>query len=106
MVESIYALHLCSIVVSLVQLQRQDLSQPEHHGVRPSLCQLYRLERPLMTRSSLGNVAEGIIVRGPQKVEATPRRIRVLYGGKYIFDTVAAQAVWWVDLCSRAQTGS
>lgn len=44
--------------------------------------------------TDLKKIAETIIASGPHKYEDSPRRIRVLLGGAYIFDTTSAKLVW------------
>ncbi|KAH7407430.1 hypothetical protein BKA64DRAFT_666557 [Cadophora sp. MPI-SDFR-AT-0126] len=44
--------------------------------------------------SDLISLGEKLTSEGPHKVEATPRRVRGLLGGKYIFDTLEAKYVW------------
>ncbi|KAG4435938.1 hypothetical protein IFR05_008595, partial [Cadophora sp. M221] len=47
-----------------------------------------------MNSSSLISLGEKLTSEGPHKVEGTPRRVRGLLGGKYIFDTLEARYVW------------
>ncbi|KAH8687782.1 hypothetical protein BGZ60DRAFT_425645 [Tricladium varicosporioides] len=44
--------------------------------------------------ADLLELAEKIVKNGPHKMESTPRRVRGLFGGKYIFDTTQADYVW------------
>ncbi|KAH6722040.1 hypothetical protein DL95DRAFT_382762 [Leptodontidium sp. 2 PMI_412] len=44
--------------------------------------------------SDLIALGEKLTSEGPHKIEGTPRRVRGLLGGKYIFDTLEAQYVW------------
>jgi len=44
--------------------------------------------------SDLLTLGEKLITAGPHKTEPTPRRVRGLLGGKYIFDTTSAVYVW------------
>ncbi|KAL2073503.1 hypothetical protein VTL71DRAFT_10829 [Oculimacula yallundae] len=44
--------------------------------------------------SDLISLAAKLISEGPHKLEKTPRRVRGLLGGKYIFDTLEARYVW------------
>ena len=39
-------------------------------------------------------MAQGLLANGPHKLEKTPRRVRGLYNGLYIFDTTEALYVW------------
>ena len=48
----------------------------------------------MFTNHSLIKVARDILASGPQKLEDSPRRIRVLLNGAYIFDTTSAKLVW------------
>ena len=59
---------------------------------------------------SLESLALKLISSGPHKVEATPRRVRALFGGVWLFDTISARHVWeyqyypqfWVPISSFA----
>jgi len=44
--------------------------------------------------ADLEALGEKLTTEGPHKIEGTPRRVRGLLGGKYIFDTTAAEYVW------------
>ena len=44
--------------------------------------------------SSLKDLALKLIKDGPHKLEQTPRRLRGLFEGSYIFDTTEARYVW------------
>lgn len=44
--------------------------------------------------SSLETLATNLIKFGPVKVESTPRRVRGLFDGVFLFDTTSAQWVW------------
>ncbi|PVH83696.1 DUF427-domain-containing protein [Cadophora sp. DSE1049] len=44
--------------------------------------------------SDLISLGEKLTSEGPHKMEDTPRRVRGLLGGKYIFDTLEAKYVW------------
>ncbi|KAG4418038.1 hypothetical protein IFR04_008858 [Cadophora malorum] len=44
--------------------------------------------------SDLISLGEKLASKGPHKTEDTPRRVRGLLGGKYIFDTLQAKYVW------------
>lgn len=44
--------------------------------------------------SSLESLALKLISSGPHKVEATPRRVRALFDGAFLFDTISARHVW------------
>jgi len=56
----------------------------------------------------LETLATTLIKNGPHKVESTPRRVRALFGGQFIFDTTSAKHVWehkyfpqfWVPISS------
>jgi len=60
--------------------------------------------------SDLESLALKLISSGPHKVEATPRRVRALFGGVWLFDTISARHVWehqyypqfWVPVSSFA----
>ena len=43
---------------------------------------------------SLKELALKLLKNGPHQVEKTPRRVRGLFDGSYIFDTTQAQYVW------------
>lgn len=43
---------------------------------------------------SLINLANKLVTDGPYKCEPTPRRVRGLFNGTFIFDTVDAYFVW------------
>ncbi|KAF8577655.1 DUF427-domain-containing protein, partial [Ramaria rubella] len=42
----------------------------------------------------LSALALKLVSSGPDKIELTPRRVRLLYNGVYIADTIAAKHVW------------
>jgi hypothetical protein len=42
----------------------------------------------------LETLAKTLITTGPYKVESTSRRVRALFGGQFIFDTISAKHVW------------
>ncbi|KAE9375685.1 DUF427-domain-containing protein [Stipitochalara longipes BDJ] len=44
--------------------------------------------------ADLEALGKKLTTEGPHKVEGTPRRVRGLLGGKYVFDTTAAKYVW------------
>jgi len=44
--------------------------------------------------ADLEALGEKLTTEGPHKIEGTPRRVRGLLGGRYIFDTTAAKYVW------------
>ncbi|KAH7356963.1 hypothetical protein BKA65DRAFT_495863 [Rhexocercosporidium sp. MPI-PUGE-AT-0058] len=44
--------------------------------------------------SDLISLGEKLISKGFHKIESTPRRVRGLLGGQYIFDTLKAQYIW------------
>lgn len=48
----------------------------------------------ILIHSSLSKVASDILKNGPQKTEDSPRRVRVLLRGIYIFDTTNTKLVW------------
>ena len=50
--------------------------------------------------SSLKELGKKLTTEGPYKVEGTPRRVRGLLGGKYVFDTTAARYVWEHPYCA------
>jgi hypothetical protein len=54
----------------------------------------------LMQTNSLEALGEKLTTEGPHKIEGTPRRVRGLLGGKYIFDTTAAKYVWEHPYCA------
>lgn len=45
-------------------------------------------------RPSLEELAQKLITSGPHKVEVTPRRVRALFDGVFLFDTTSACHVW------------
>jgi hypothetical protein len=49
--------------------------------------------------SSLEALGEKLVTEGPHKVEGTPRRVRGLLGGIYVFDTTEAKFVWEHPYC-------
>jgi hypothetical protein len=51
---------------------------------------------------SLQKLAEKLVREGPHKVEATPRRVRGLLGGRYVCDTLKASYVWEHPYCKSA----
>jgi hypothetical protein len=51
---------------------------------------------------SLQKLAEKLVKGGPHKVETTPRRIRGLLGGRYVFDTLKASYVREHPYCKSA----
>jgi hypothetical protein len=46
---------------------------------------------------SLVKLAQRLVRDGPRKIEATSRRVRGLFNGKYAFDTIKAHHVWELD---------
>ena len=50
--------------------------------------------RQLITRNSLTKLAQKLVSEGPHKHEHTPRRVRGLFNGQYIFDSINAHHVW------------
>ena len=44
--------------------------------------------------TDLKKIAETIATSGPHKYEDSPRRVRVLLSGSYVFDTTASKLVW------------
>ncbi|KAF2451946.1 DUF427-domain-containing protein [Karstenula rhodostoma CBS 690.94] len=44
--------------------------------------------------SDLTKLAQKLASEGPHKIEATPRRVRALFGGAYVLDTTKAYHVW------------
>lgn len=54
----------------------------------------------LIKFTSLEKLGEKLTTEGPHKVEGTPRRVRGLLGGKYIFDTTASKYVWEHPYCT------
>jgi hypothetical protein len=66
------------------------------HGANASLV------RTLIQTNSLEALGEKLTTEGPHKVEGTPRRVRGLLGGKYIFDTTAAKYVWEHPYCATS----
>ncbi|OAG09602.1 DUF427-domain-containing protein [Paraphaeosphaeria sporulosa] len=44
--------------------------------------------------SDLTKLAQKLASEGPHKIEATPRRVRALFGGSYVLDTTKAYHVW------------
>lgn len=48
----------------------------------------------VLTSGSLKDLALKILANGPQKVEQAHRRVRALFDGTYIFDTLEARHVW------------
>ncbi|TVY34959.1 hypothetical protein LSUB1_G006592 [Lachnellula subtilissima] len=44
--------------------------------------------------ADLLELGEKLTTKGPHKIEATPRRVRGLLGGLYVFDTLEAKYVW------------
>jgi hypothetical protein len=48
----------------------------------------------LLTDHSLEQLAANLITTGPVKAEPTPRRVRALFNGTYLFDTTSALHVW------------
>ncbi|CAG8957968.1 hypothetical protein HYFRA_00000311 [Hymenoscyphus fraxineus] len=47
-----------------------------------------------MTEAYLKALGEKLTKEGPHKVEDTPRRVRGVLGGEYIFDTTEAKYIW------------
>jgi hypothetical protein len=43
---------------------------------------------------SLLELGEKLTTEGAHKIEGTPRRVRGLLGGQYIFDTLESKYVW------------
>ena len=43
---------------------------------------------------SLKKLGQKLLADGPHKLEQTPRRVRALFGGAYIFDTIEPRHVW------------
>ena len=50
--------------------------------------------RQLITRNSLIKLAQKLVSEGPHKYEHTPRRVRGLFNGQFIFDSINAHHVW------------
>ena len=48
----------------------------------------------LLTSGSLKDLAIKLLANGPHKLEKTPRRVRALFDGTYVFDTLEARHVW------------
>lgn len=46
------------------------------------------------TASRLNSLAKQLATKGPHKIEASPRRIRILFNKKYIVDTTSSKLVW------------
>ncbi|KAH8732226.1 hypothetical protein GQ44DRAFT_602108 [Phaeosphaeriaceae sp. PMI808] len=46
--------------------------------------------------SSLARLAQQLVAIGPHKAEQTSRRVRGLFNGQYVFDTIRAHHVWEV----------
>ncbi|KAF1972510.1 DUF427-domain-containing protein [Bimuria novae-zelandiae CBS 107.79] len=46
------------------------------------------------TSDNLAKLAQKLASEGPHKIEPTPRRVRALFGGKYVLDTTKAYHVW------------
>jgi hypothetical protein len=40
------------------------------------------------------------VTKGADKIEATPRRVRGLLGGMYVFDTIFAKFIWEHPFCA------
>ena len=47
-----------------------------------------------MTSGSLKDLAIKLLSNGPHKLEKTPRRVRAVFDGSYIFDTLEPRHVW------------
>jgi hypothetical protein len=58
------------------------------------VCSSARNRIPADIRPSLEELAQKLISSGPHKVELTPRRVRALFDGAYLFDTTSARHVW------------
>ena len=43
---------------------------------------------------SLKELGMKLLANGPHKLESTPRRVRALFAGSYIFDTLEPRHVW------------
>lgn len=48
----------------------------------------------LTHKCSLARLAQKLAAYGPYKVEPTSRRVRALFNGKYVIDTLQAFHVW------------
>jgi uncharacterized protein (DUF427 family) len=46
------------------------------------------------TASRLNSIAKQISTNGPTKIEASPRRVRLLFNKKWIVDTTSSKLVW------------
>ena len=46
------------------------------------------------TASRLNSIAKQISTNGPTKMEASPRRVRLLFNKKWIVDTTSSKLVW------------
>jgi len=44
--------------------------------------------------TDLSDLATTLLTTGPVKIESTPRRVRALFDGKFLFDTTSAKHVW------------
>ena len=55
---------------------------------------LFPLASHLLTSHSLEKLAATLATTGPEKVESTPRRVRALFNGTWLFDTTSALHVW------------
>lgn len=49
---------------------------------------------PTTHPKDLIDLAEKLLTKGPQKIEKTPRRVRVLFDKTWVLDTNAARHVW------------
>jgi hypothetical protein len=57
-------------------------------------CSLLPHLQPSLTLHSLHALASNLLANGPYKIEHTPRRVRALFDGTWLFDTTSALWVW------------
>lgn len=58
------------------------------------VCSCQWCECELTSSCSLVRLAQKLASDGPFKIEHTPRRVRALFNGKYVIDTLQAHHVW------------
>lgn len=72
--------------------QRQTGSRCESNGQVTILC--FHGLMQVLIKSSLKDLALKLLAEGPHKYEKTARRVRGLFDGSYVFDTIASVHVW------------
>ncbi|CAI6332253.1 unnamed protein product [Periconia digitata] len=84
----------CRRLLSHLKTQSSRLSPPCHFKSKQHFPRYRAFSNNMSDVDALTKLAHKLASEGPHKYEKTPRRVRGLLNGKYIFDTTSAYLVW------------